>query len=326
MHHSTKYTTYQAIQIFFVGLLLSSFLFLTASTRSAHAVELNNQNADAATAATELSSDQMASNEAEATSGATTTAEKTQDKTDKDITQTTSKQKSELEAFLDQQPAKPLSWHNGLQHAIRGAISRGLPANIVVLILLFPVIASVIALSRHVIGLQGFGIYTPAVLSIALVSTGISTGLALFLVILLTTIVFRKLNVYLRVQYLPRTAMLLWGVSLAILLFLILASYGGLTFLLNITIFPLLILMLLSENFVETQLSSSQSQAIRLTIETVLIAVFCSLIISQKSIQEAALLNPELLIIAVAAINTVVGKYSGLRLLEYIRFKSIIEG
>lgn len=249
-----------------------------------------------------------------------------EEKTDKDITQPTGKQKSKLESFLEENPIAPLSWYNGLQHAIRNAVSQGLPPNIVVLILLFPVIASLIAIARHIIGLQGFGIYTPAVLSVAFVSTGITVGLLLFLTILATTLLFKKINAYLRVQYLPRTAMLLLGVSVAILLLLIVASFFGPSLFATITIFPLLILILLSENFMETQLSSSQSQAIRLTFETVLVAVVCSLIISSESIQQFALLNPELIIIMVAAVNIIVGKYSGLRVLEYIRFKSIIEG
>ena len=75
----------------------------------------------------------------------------------------------------------------------------------------------------------------------------------------------------------------------------------------------------------ETQLMSSQSQAVRLTLETVLIAIVCSLLISLDSVQTFVLLNPELTIATVALFNVIVGKYSGLRFLEYFRFRSIIE-
>lgn len=251
--------------------------------------------------------------------------EKIQEKKDQDITEPSGKQKTKLESYLDEKTPQPLTWHNFLQHAIRIAVSNGLSANVVVLILLFPVIASIISITRHLIGLQSFGIYTPAVLSVAFVSTGIIVGISIFFIILATTLLFRKLFRILRLQFLPRTAMLLWGMSITILAIFVLSSSFGFTFFLNVTIFPLLILMLLTENFIETQLASSQSQALRLTIETALVAVVCSLIISLEFLQKMAILNPELLLVVVPIINIIVGRYSGLRLFEYIRFRSIID-
>jgi hypothetical protein len=251
--------------------------------------------------------------------------QKIQEKKDQDITETPSQQRSKLVIFLEENPPAPLSWYNALQHAVRQAITNGLPANIVVLIILFPVITSMIAASRHLIGLKGFGIYAPAVLSVAFVSTGITNGLIMFTIVLLTALVSRWIVTKLRLQYLPRTAMMLWGVSVAVLILFVATSYFGLTTFLTISIFPLLIIMLLTENFMETQLMSSQSQAVRLTLETVFIAIACSLIISLEPVQKIVLLYPEVTILSVAIFNIIVGKYSGLRFLEYFRFKSIIE-
>lgn len=248
-----------------------------------------------------------------------------QEKKEQDITETTGRQRSELFVLLEENPPGPVSWHNFLQHAIRQAVNNGLATNIVVLIILFPIITSVIAASRHLIGLKGFGIYAPAVLSVAFVSTGITTGLAMFITVFVTALISRTVVKKLKLQYLPRTAMLLWGVSVTILLLLVATSYLGLTTFLTINIFPLLIIMLLTENFMETQLMSSQSQAFRLTLETVLIAIACSLIISSRAVQHFVLLNPELTILSVALINIIVGKYSGLRFLEYFRFQSVIK-
>ena len=266
----------------------------------------------------------LATDSAEASPSAEV-VQKIQEKKDQDITETTSKQRSKLFALLEDNPPGPLSWHNFMQHGLRQAVLNGLAANIVVLILLFPIITSIIAASRHLIGLKGFGVYAPAVLSVAFVSTGIITGLSMFITVLVTALISRAAVKKLRLQYLPRTAMLLWGVSVAVLVLLAATSIFGLTTFLTINIFPLLIIMLLSENFMETQLMSSQSQAVRLTLETVLIAIVCSLLISLDSVQTFVLLNPELTIATVALFNVIVGKYSGLRFLEYFRFRSIIE-
>jgi hypothetical protein len=247
------------------------------------------------------------------------------EKNDKDITLPTSPEKDKLIEILDKNPVAPLSWNNPLQHAIRRAIHNGFPVNIIVLILLFPLITSVISFSRHVIGLKGFGVYTPAVLSVAFVSTGIVNGIFLFIVVLTAAMLMRKILKKLNLQYLPRTAMLLWGVSILTLIVLIGLSFVPVTTLTPVNIFPLLIIMLLTENFMETQLSSSQSEATQLTIETVVTAIFCTLMISSDFVQRNVILQPELTLVLVAIFNIIVGKYAGLRLLEWIRFRSIID-
>lgn len=244
---------------------------------------------------------------------------------DRDITETGGKQKGELAALLDETPIQSLTWHNFFQHAIRNAVNKGVPANTIVLVLLFPVITAIIAGSRHVIGLRGFGVYTPAVLSVAFVSTGIISGVILFMIVLGTALFSKKLIQKLRLQYLPRTAMLMWGVSVAILAFLLLVGQLGMTTLYSMSIFTILIIMLLTENFMETQLSSSQSEAIQLTVETLVLAIFCSFIIGSRDIQSLVILNPEMTMLAVVIANMIVGRYSGLRLLEYLRFRSLLE-
>jgi len=267
----------------------------------------------------------IATPEAELATPSALVVQKIQEKTDKDITQSNGKTKDTLIEILDQNPIGPLSWNNFLQHALRRAITNGLAANIVVLILLFPLITSVISFSRHVIGLKGFGVYTPAVLSVAFVSTGIINGILLFVIILGAAIFMKAILKRLKLQYLPRTAMLLWGVSIVMLAVLVLVSFAPINGILAINIFPILIIMLLTENFMESQLASSQKEATELTIETLLIATICSLLIGANIIQKYALLQPEILLFIVAVVNIVVGRYSGLRLIEWIRFRSIID-
>lgn len=251
--------------------------------------------------------------------------ERIREKTEEDITQPTETQKSKLASYLDENPPGPLSWHNALQYAIRNSVEKGLPANIVVLILLFPVITMVIAASRHVIGLEGFGIYIPAVLSVAFVSTGLTTGVVTFAAVLLAGVLSRKVVRRLRMPYLPRTAMLLWSVSFIMLLLLISAALLNLVSLLSINIFPLLIIMLLTENFMETQLFTSQKKAIRLTFETLLIASLLGFFIGLESVQRFVIVHPEITLLSVFALNLAIGRFKGLRFLEYFRFRSLLE-
>jgi hypothetical protein len=248
-----------------------------------------------------------------------------QQRKDQDITETEGKAKDKLVSFLDANPPSPLSWNNFLQHAIRGSVSAGVPANIVVIVLLFPLIAALIAASRHIIGLRGFGIYIPAVLSVALVSTGIIEGLLIFIAIVATALLTRRYLKKTQLSYLPRTALLLWTVSLGILGLLLVAPYFGLLRLMSVNIFPILILVLLSENFLDALLRTKPADAVALTVETLALAFISSLFLQLEIIQQFALSEPELLIVGIAFFNILVGKFAGLRLTEFLRFRSIIE-
>lgn len=240
-----------------------------------------------------------------------------------DLTETRGEVKGRLERYLDQQKLGPLGVTNFLGYAMRYAVSHGVPANTIVLVLLFPVIAMIVAAARHLIGLRGFGIYIPVVLSVAFVATGLVTGIVLFLVILAIGTYGMKLIRHLRMQYLPRMALLLWLVSLGVLATLFLAPLLGASGLLTINIFPILILMLLAENFHEVQMGKSKREATELTIETLLLALLSAMLLSLDFVQRFALLYPELLVVGVAAINVMVGKYVGLRLTEYLKFRKM---
>ncbi len=269
----------------------------------------------------------VASNAAKAATPAAQVVEKIEQKEAQDITQTTPQVKSRLARFLDENPADPPAWHNFIQHALRRAVNQGVPANILVLLLLFPVIASFIAISRHFIGLEGFGIYVPAVLSVALLSTGIISGILLFLLIIVTANLSREVIKRFRLQYLPRTALLLWAVSLmvfALLLFSPLLLNLGID-LVALSIFPILVLILLSENFIDAQLSTTQSRALELTLETIVLAVFSTLFVRTEFVQEFVILHPEITIMSVLAADLMVGRYTGLRVSEYLRFKNILD-
>ncbi len=266
-----------------------------------------------------------ASHPASLASPAAAVVQKIKAKKDADITQTDNGKKDVLTLFLEKHKLKPLSWNNFLQYAIRHAVSQGVPVNTITLVLLFPLVAMIIATSRHVIGLKGFGIYIPAVLSVAFVSTGIINGLIIFTVIAVTAVLAKKLLQHTNLPYLPRTALLLWLVSLGILALLLISPLLPFTTLMGVSIFPILILILLSENFLDAQASTKPMEAFSLIVETLLLAFISALILSWSDIQKFALLEPEIFLVIIAVINILVGKFVGLRLTERLRFKDIIE-
>ena len=126
-----------------------------------------------------------------------------------DITERTSPVKGKLENYLAEEVPGQLRINNFLQHAIRRAVSQGVSANTIVLVLLFPLVAGLIAAGRHLLGLTGFGIFVPAILAVAFLATGIKVGIALFVIIWLVAALSRKIIGKLKLQYLPRLAILM---------------------------------------------------------------------------------------------------------------------
>jgi hypothetical protein len=264
----------------------------------------------------------QATESAEATSAGTIKLEQA---TQQDITQRESPIKGKLEGYLLEKDPGPLSYRNFIQYGIRQAVAKGVSPNTIVLILLFPLVASMIAASRHLLGLTGFGIFVPVMLSVALVATGVKVGLILFVIILAVATVARRVTMKLKMQYLPKMALLMWFVSVAVLAVLLGAvniQFGELS---AVSIFPILILMLLAENFIEVQVGKSRREATEVTIQTLLMAVAAALVMRIDLVQKGVLLNPELALVLVMIFNIFVGKYVGLRLLERVKYKSLVK-
>ena len=305
--------------------LITGSLFLQTSLAQAQGLD------EATIEIVDISPEPAASSEGDATvsgSLASTSAEVKQeikDKIDSDITESKGQQTNKLVAYMDQNPPGPLNWNNFIQHAMRQAVTGGVQPNVLVLLLLFPLVVTVIAASRHIVGLRGFGVYIPAVLSIGLASTGVLEGLTLFLAIAATAVLAKRVVKKTHLPYLPRTALMLWTVSLGIFGLMMLAPYINLVTLMSVSIFPILILVLLAENFLDAQARTKQSEALILTLETLGLAVIASFFLRWEPLQTFALSEPELLIVSVAFLNALIGRFVGLRLSERLRFRSIIE-
>lgn len=243
-----------------------------------------------------------------------------------DITQKTEEVVGPLEKLIKEQEFGSIWPFNPIKYSIKNAVSAGVPANTIVLLLLLPIVATVIAATRTIIGIRGFGIFLPAALSITFVAIGPVLGILLFaaIVIISTTIrlITRKLK--LKLQYLPRMALILWFVSFGVLGILFSAPIIKYQPLLNVSIFPVLVLTLLVEDFTKIQLGKSLKTAFTLTTQTLILSLISYLFLTYSPFQKLVLLNPEIALISTFLIDILLGKYLGLRVMEYYRFRKLI--
>lgn len=234
--------------------------------------------------------------------------------------------------MLSGQQLGDLSAANFLRYGILHAVEAGVPQNTIVLLLLFPLIVTLIAAARHLFGLRGFGIFTPAVIAVSFLSTGLIPGLGLFLGTLAIAALARWATKALRLQYLPRLSLLILFICIGILAaFLVIPSLKrpglaeqGLAFSQSVGIFPILLLILLTETFISAEISHGVRFALRITAETLFLAVISYLIMDLKAMQSWVLFHPEATIISLAAANILLGRFTGLRLLEYWRFRELL--
>ncbi len=243
-----------------------------------------------------------------------------------DITQKTTEVLGPLETLLKGQSLGPVWPGNPVKYAIRGSVSSGVPANTIVLLLLLPFVAFIIAFTRNVVGIRGFGIFLPAALSVVFVATGPIVGIGIFLIIVAVSTAMRVLlrKLKFRLQYLPRMSLILWAVVVGVLGVLFAAPVLRFPDLANVSIFGVLIMILLAEDFTRIQLGKSVNTALNLTVETLILSLISFFFLTLKPLQHYVLLNPEISLLGIAGADLLLGKYTGLRIMEFYRFRKLI--
>jgi hypothetical protein len=204
-------------------------------------------------------------------------------------------------------------------------ILKGVPADTIVLLLMLPIVATLMAFFRQVIGIKAFGIYTPSIVTFAFLAfdpKGIKYGIAIFLSIILTGMLSRILLKHLRLLYLPRVAITLTIVALTTLAMLVVSGSFNRTGLASVSIFPLLIMITLVEKFVATQIEKGDRTAIILAIETLCISLVGYTIVRWDVLIVLIMEHPWAVLFTLP-INIWLGKWTGLRLNEYLRFRKI---
>lgn len=225
---------------------------------------------------------------------------------------------------------------NFMSYFVNYLIDSGIPANTVILILMLPVIATVVSVMKQFVGLTTFGVYTPTIITLTFWILGLKFGLLTLLIVFLVGTGARSVLKKYRLLYVPRMAIVLTSVALAILFMLIISIRFNLfdAQFYSLSVFPMLILSTLTEKFVNAQGGKGFKKAMILTMQTVLVAIFAYIVIGGAvdlylfeikfgALQSFMLAYPEVIILIIF-FNVFLGRWTGLRLLEYARFREVL--
>lgn len=191
------------------------------------------------------------------------------------------------------------------------------------IILILPFIALVIVVFRNIIGFETFGTFTPVLISIAFLTTGIFWGIIQFFIIVATGLLFRMIFHKIHIHLVARMAMQIAMVGLTMLVITIIGVHFGFGALVNISVLPMVIMAGMVENFTRVQMEHGTRQAIRLIIATLAVSILSYYIIDVAGIQSLVLVFPEVTLVAIG-LEILIGRWNGIRLLEYLRFYKII--
>ncbi len=200
-------------------------------------------------------------------------------------------------------------------------LSHGVSGQTVILLLMLPVIATIFSFLKQVVGITTFGLYTPTIVTLSFLALGTSTALFFLLFTLAVGYSARLLMRRMRLLYIPKVAIILTVVSASLLFLVALSTWFGLSFTRE-TVFILLMLSTQTENFLNLKTEEGWWSAVVAVVETVIGAVLCVAVVQWQALQSIVLAYPELIAVTVL-INVLLGRWTGLRLVEYFRFREV---
>lgn len=201
----------------------------------------------------------------------------------------------------------------------------GIPLELLRILIMIPIAAVVVVIFRNVLGLETFGTFLPALIAAAAVQTGFLWGASAFVGIILVSSVVRRLTGKLQLLHSPQLGVVLTVVVGLMLLTGWLASLAGDRSLGRVALFPVAILAITAERFVLMSQEEGPLDAWKTLARTLLVVFVCYLTMGSLSLQILFLAFPELLL-AVIALEIWLGRWMGLRMTEWLRFKGLLVG
>jgi hypothetical protein len=231
-------------------------------------------------------------------------------------------EKNEIQILLEKRPVQKPTILNFIAYWVQKAISLGIPANTIVLIFLIPVIATLIAFVRVVIGLPSLEMLVPIALSFAFVAVGITVGLIILGAVVLASFISRTLLRKVPIMYFPKRSLSHFFLAIFVFAALTIAIMLDLESIPDLSIFPILILTLLGDSVVSVQLRKTVYETVLITAVTIGLALIGYVLATSMIVRDIIILWPEVILLTIP-INFMLGRYFGLRLAEVFRFRTL---
>jgi hypothetical protein len=188
------------------------------------------------------------------------------------------------------------------------------------ILLLVPIGALMISLLRNLVGFPTFGIFMPVLMALAFRNTGLAYGLGIFAGVVLIGFVVRRWIDRLRLLLVPRLSFILTLVIACITIFALVGGKLGLREFMAVGLLPFVILTMTIERFFVIVEEAGAREGFRTAVGTAVVATITHEILHLEPLQLTFFVYPEVLFV-VAAAQVILGRYTGYRLSEFLRFQ-----
>ncbi len=218
-----------------------------------------------------------------------------------------------------------------IQYLIRSGISE----YTILMLLFLPVVTVLITIARYVIGWRTINIYTTVLLSYALFDLGyirkgsidyastIFYGSLLFVITSTIAIMVHSWLHSIRLHYLSKVSIVTSFATVGVFALLYASTFLKEISLNDITPLTILLFIISIEALVKSYVRHGMKKALNLMVLTIILTALIFMLMSQEVLQNALIDYPELSLLMIVA-SFVVGKWRGLKLVEYVRFRNIL--
>ncbi|MEA3357091.1 MAG: 7TM domain-containing protein [Patescibacteria group bacterium] len=204
----------------------------------------------------------------------------------------------------------------------------GISEDILLVLTFVPIIVTITTASRYISGLKTFGVYTSMILAFAYYFIGAKQGLIITIIVVASSWLIRNMLRKVRLHYLSRLSVVYCGISIILLSFIAATSFipsdSPIMDFRNLSPIPLVMIISITDRFMANYIKKDLLVAARLTAETIFISVIGWTLMRVEPIQKFFYNNLWLIPLTII-INLSIGKYSGFRWTEYIRFSQVIK-
>ena len=190
------------------------------------------------------------------------------------------------------------------------------------ILLMVPVGAFMMLLLRNLVGIKTFGTFMPVLVALAFRDTGLTAGIALFVLVVGAGLLARFYLERLRLLLVPRLTAILILVVLLMALVSVLSNRMELEVGLSVALFPMVIMAMTIERMSVAWDERGGANAMREGIGTLMVAALAYLVMSWPWLERFVFVFPEFLMLLFGAC-LLLGRYSGYRLTELYRFRAL---
>ena len=193
------------------------------------------------------------------------------------------------------------------------------------ILLTIPLGAFLLVILRNVIGVKTFGTFMPVLIALSFRETQLVWGIILFSIVIAIGLTVRFYLEQLKLLLVPRLGAVLIIVILLMAAISIISHKLGLERGLSVALFPMVIMTMTIERMSIVWEERGAAEAIQQGFGSLMVAAIAFLFMSNAYLEHVVFVFPEVLLI-ILALTLLLGKYSGLRLLEIRRFKALAGG